>query len=111
MELISNLFLANLSIHKISKYDRSGFQKGWRARNTSQAGAEQVSKYFTNFPLFSSKYLDFLCWQEAHKIILNKEHLKKKGLEGILKLKQLKNSMNNNRIDFTWNHLNQFYLQ
>lgn len=65
--------------------------------------------YFNKFPLFSSKYLDFLSWAEAQKLITNKLHLTKNGPEGLDRIKSLKNTMNNNRSVFSWEHLNDFY--
>ena len=60
MQNIANLFLGTLSEIYLSKFDRSGKQKFFRARSTSKLGASKVINYFNKFPLFSSKYLDFL---------------------------------------------------
>lgn len=109
MEKIAKLFLADLGVTYLSKYDRSGKQPFWRARNSSKAGAKEVIKYFNKYPLFSSKHLDFLNWKEAHNLIEIKAHHKKYGLEGLNKIKYLKNSMNNKRTEFSWSHLNNFY--
>jgi hypothetical protein len=109
MQDIANLFLAQLGTVFLSTYDRLGKQKFVRARNVSQAGAQEVVNYFNKFPLFSSKYLDFLSWAEAQKLITNKLHLTKNGPEGLDRIKSLKNTMNNNRSVFSWEHLNDFY--
>jgi hypothetical protein len=109
MQDIANLFLGSLSEVYLSTYDRSGKQKFYRARNTNKLGAIEVIKYFNKFPLFSSKYLDFLAWEEAHNLILNKAHYKKNGLDGLNRIKHLKNNMNNNRTEFSWLHLNNFH--
>ena len=109
MQNIANLFLDKLSEIYLSKFYRSGKQKFYRARSTSKLGAIEVIKYFDKFPLFSSKYLDFLSWKEAHNLIVQNAHHKKYGLEGLTKIKNLKNSINNNRSEFSWLHLNQFY--
>lgn len=111
MQDIANLFVGILSTVYLSTYDRSGKQKFYRARNTSISGANEVVKYFTNYPLFSSKHLDFLNWTEAHNLIVNKAHHKKFGLNGLNRIKFLKNNMNNNRSDFTWSHLINFYTK
>lgn len=52
--------------------------------------------------LFSSKYLDFLNWEKAHNIIINKGH---KTLDGQSTITELKKSMNNKRTHFNWDHL------
>ena len=109
MQDIANLFLGSLSVIYLSTFDRTGKQKFFKARNTSKLGANEVIKYFNSYPLFSSKYLDFLAWEEAHNLILNKAHFQKSGLEGLNRIKTLKNSMNNNRKEFSWLHLNNFY--
>jgi hypothetical protein len=111
MITISLFILAKLGITHLSTYDRTGKQKAWRARNTSKAGASVVVNYFNLFPLFSSKYLDFLSWSEAYHLIQNKKHYNKAGLEGINRIEYLKNNMNNQRIYFNWDHLNNFYTR
>jgi hypothetical protein len=58
-----------------------------------------------NFPLLSSKNLDYLDWKKAFLIIVNKTHLTKNGRENIL---LFKNNMNSKRIYYNWNYLNTF---
>lgn len=111
MESIANLFLANLGITHLMKYDRSCKQKAWRVRNTSQAGAAEVVNYFIKYPLYSSKHLDFLSWREAHYLIINNAHYKNSELDGLNRIGILKISMNDNRSHFTWNHLSNFYTK
>ena len=88
MQNIAYLFLARVVF--LSTFDRSGKQQFFRVRNVSQAGAQEAVNYFNKFPLFSSKYLDFLSWAEAHKLITNKLHLTKNGPEGLDRIKSLK---------------------
>lgn len=78
MESISNVFICKLSLIKLSKFDRTGKQNAWRVKTSSKKGAIEVVKYFSNFPLFSSKHLDFLCWKEAQILIETKQHHSKK---------------------------------
>ena len=61
--------------------------------------------YLKEYPLYSSKFLDFLDWEKGFNIILNKEHKTDKGKESIIKLKK---GMNSSRKVFFWNHL-QFF--
>jgi hypothetical protein len=63
-----------------------------------------LNEYLINFPLFSSKYLDYLNWSKVLNIIINKEH--KKNINKIVKLK---GSMNSNRKYFNWDHLKNLY--
>lgn len=70
MNLIATNFLSNLKQINLSKFDRSGKQSAWRVRNSSKNGSKKVVNYFNKYPLFSSKYLNFLCWKEAHYLII-----------------------------------------
>jgi hypothetical protein len=68
METIASFLLANLGVIHLSKFNRTpsrrtyaakggtGKQSLWRARSNSQAGSQIVVNYFTQFPLFTSKY-------------------------------------------------------
>lgn len=62
-----------------------------------------VLDYFERFPLYSFKYLDYQNWAEAAKLILTNKHYSN---EGIVEIDSLKNSMNNKRTYFNWEHLN-----
>jgi hypothetical protein len=107
MQDIANLFLGTLSEIYLSKVDRSGKHNFYRAKSTSKLGEIEVIKYFNKFPLFSSKYLDF--YLGKHNLIVQNAHHKKYVLEGVNKITKLKNSINNNRSEYSWLHLNQFY--
>ena len=43
--------------------------------NSSQGGSQIVANYFTQFPLFSSKYLDFVGWKRLTLINMEKKDL------------------------------------
>jgi hypothetical protein len=62
-----------------------------------------IITYFEIFPLFSSKYLDYLDWKKAAELILSNKHYTE---EGIIEIIKLKNNMNRKRTIFNWNHLN-----
>jgi hypothetical protein len=111
METIASFLLANLSVMHLSKFNRTGKQLLWRARNSSQAGSQIVVNYFTQFPLFTSKYLDFVGWKKAHMLIMSKAHLNKYGEEGFNLIKTIKANNNKNRSLFTWHHLKDMYTR
>ena len=90
MQNIANLFLGSLSEVYLSKFDRSGKQKFYRAKTTSKLGANEVIQYFNRFPLFSSKYLDLLSWREAQNLKVQNAQHKKYDLFGVNKIKILK---------------------
>jgi len=50
----------------------------------------------------STKYINFIKWRKIYCMIQKKEHL---TLEGIEKIKKIKNSMNSNMKIFNWSHL------
>jgi hypothetical protein len=109
MNSIAINFLSNLSQTNLTKFNRSGKQLAWRVRNSSKKGSTEVVNYFDKYPLFSSKYLDYLCWKEAHYLIINNQHRKIAGASGIIRIKELKEQMNSKRTFFNWDHLNNFY--
>lgn len=58
--------------------------------------------YFNKYPLYSSKYLDYKYWEVVAKLRLNNEHYTEYGIS---KVELAKNSMNNSRTYFNWDHL------
>jgi len=130
MSIIAKFLLAKLSMVYISTYDRLGKQASWRAKSTSQRGSIVVVNYFSKYPLFNSKQLDFEDWSKCLHLILAKAHYKiaevkssdfdeeNKGLDGKVmintgaeKIKVIKSGMNRSRISFNWDHLNSFYTR
>lgn len=63
---------------------------------------KQVCVYFDKYPLFSSKFLNYLIWKQIHQMQQNSQHL---TLEGLELCKQLKSQINDKRICFNWQHL------
>lgn len=63
-----------------------------------------IINYFKNNLLFSSKYLDYKDWEKAAYLILEDNHFIE---ENVFRIEQLKNSMNNKRTYFNWDHLNK----
>lgn len=113
METTASFLLANLSVIHLSNFNRTltGKQLFWRARNSSQAGSQIVANYFTQFPLFSSKYLDFVGWKKAHMLIMSKAHFNKYGEEGFNLIKTIKANNNQKRTVFTWYRLKDMYTR
>lgn len=63
-------------------------------------------KYFNNYPLFSSKYLDYKDWEQVANLLINNQHL---TADGINRVELVRSRMNTKRIEFNWDHLNNFY--
>lgn len=76
----------------------------FRVRTTSLQGNLLVKSYFDNFPLYSTKYLNYLDWIKVLELFEAKEH--KENLKQIIKIKS---NMNDNRTVFNWDHLQNFY--
>ena len=78
----------------------------FRVRTLNLNANITLINYFTNYPLFSSKYLDFLVWKEVVDLIKIGDH---KNENGRNKIRELKSTINDSRTIFLWDHLNQFY--
>jgi hypothetical protein len=99
---------------KFSSYERERLntktnstytEKGYLVTVSTLASRMALINYFLEFPLLSSKHLDYLNWIEAHKLVSSKQY---RTVEGTAKLLELKSTMNNNRTSFNWDHLDSF---
>lgn len=61
-----------------------------------------IHNYFSKFSLFSSKYLDYICWRDAFLIRRNIPVLSQVDKQNII---NLKSQMNSQRTYFSWQHL------
>jgi hypothetical protein len=78
----------------------------YRVRTTSLKANNGLVNYLTEYPLFSSKYLNYKDWVEILDFFNKNEHTK---LESIKTIVEIKSKMNNKRTEFNWDHLNKFY--
>lgn len=78
----------------------------WCIHVSSRKGVKELINYFENFPLMGSKYLDYLNFKSVYELIEQNAHLTESGK---LKIYELKSKMNKARIEYTWNHLDNFY--
>ena len=69
---------------------------------TSPAKLAILINYLNQYSLFTSKYLNFQDFSNCVNMMLNKEHLTISGRE---KIPILKESMNNKRTYYNWDHL------
>lgn len=86
--------------------DYTYFEKGYLLTVNSLASRISLIDYFTEFPLLTSKRLDYLNWVEAHEIVGHKNY---RTVEGTTRLQELKSSMNSQRIYFNWEHLDELF--
>jgi hypothetical protein len=104
MEQISNFFKVNL---KIVNKERPLAGKGldqYLIRFSNLNTNLILIDYLEKYPLFSSKYLNYLDFKTVINLIKNKTHK-----ENNLFILNLKNNMNNKRTVFVWDHLQNFY--
>jgi len=64
-----------------------------------------ITSYLTKFPLMTSKYLNYLAFFKGLNYLG-----KRLTSEEILEVQALKNSMNNKRTEYVWDHLDNFYV-
>lgn len=76
----------------------------WISTNTYDSNNILID-YFNKYPLYGTKYLDYLDWCKIFNIIKNKEKEEKLDI-----IKNIKNNMNSKRTYFNWNHINNFHL-
>lgn len=78
----------------------------YRIRTTNLKGNIVLEDYFNKYPLFGTKYLDYIDWLEVLKIFKKGEHTNKSSIEKIISIKA---NMNEKRTIFIWDHLQNFY--
>ena len=76
----------------------------YRIRTTSLKGNLAVENYLVDFPLFGTKYLDFMDWLKVLDYFKSGQHY-----INIQHITDIKKNMNDNRTLFIWDHLQQFY--
>ena len=99
-------FLNVKIVSEIVRNKENYVETTYEVRTTKKESCELLINYLTTYPLFSSKYQDYLDWQKFHQIRVTKSY---KSIEGTSELISLKNSMNTKRIQFNWDTLENFY--
>jgi LAGLIDADG endonuclease len=78
----------------------------YRIRTSSLSNNLILIDYIKQYPLFSSKYLNYRDWLSIINIIKEGNHKNDKGKQHIA---FIRDGMNNKRRRFIWDHLNDFY--
>ena len=78
----------------------------YKVRTTSLKGNLILINYMENYPLFSSKYLNYQDWRKVLEYFENKNHTNPESIKTII---EIKSKMNNKRTEFNWDHLGKFY--
>lgn len=100
MLIISDYLNIELNIFKYSNYLK------YKIKTNKLKNNLKIVSYLENYPLFTSKYLNYLDWLLVLNIIINDKH---KTIEGRNQIYLIKEGMNNKRRNFNWNHLQYFY--
>ena len=103
MENIAKFLSTNLRIVTQKNRNRSYY----RIAGSSYLSRSIMIKYLTIYPLYSSKYLNYLDWIEASIIKTKNKVLSEEEKNIILNLKL---NMNNKRTKFAWDHLSKSKL-
>lgn len=81
-------------------------EKGYEIRTVKKESCTILIDYLSIYPLFSSKYLNYLNWVQIHDIRINKKY---KTIKYSNLLFSLKKTTNNLRTEYNWKHLDNFY--
>lgn len=100
---ISNFLNCSLKIRE----QKSTSNKYFILTASNKVSLKIILNYLEQYPLFSSKYLDYNDWKEIVLLIFQNEHLTN---ESIIKANFVKNHMNKKRTLFYWDHLNLLSL-
>ncbi len=98
--------LEKLLISKVKSIRTNSKNPEYRIRTTNLEGNYNLVSYLNEYPLFSSKYLNYLDWFQVLEYFKEKKHTK---IEYLLEIIKIKSKMNNKRTEFKWDHLNNFY--
>ena len=78
----------------------------YRIRTTNLKGNLVVVNYLTEYPLFGTKYSDYKDWAKVVELFNNSPFNHKLNMNYV---KQIKSGMNDKRIVYNWDHLQNFY--
>lgn len=95
MTKISEFLSCNIKLKRSNQY--------W-VRTSSYNSNKILVSYLSKFPIFGSKYLDYLSWHKVLNIMIKKEQAKK-----LEEINNIKNNMNYKRTYLNWDHLKNFY--
>lgn len=82
-------------------------EKSYLVRTNNYLSNKILIEYLNNFPLFSSKYLDYLNYKEVVPLFHPRLKHTSDNINIIIKNKS---EMNDSRTIFNWNHLKNFYV-
>ena len=84
-------------------------EKGYEIRTDRKESRIILINYLTKFPLYSSKYLDYLDWVQIIEL-QNRFRYKAKPIDYNNTIIDIKGNMNSLRKKFNWKHLDFFFI-
>jgi hypothetical protein len=102
------VFLSVNNLRIINRKRKNNFiELGYEIRTSKKESNKILINYLDNYPLYSSKFLDFINWKKIYEMKINKEY---KLIKGTNLLVNLKSSMNSIRTEFNWELLNNMWI-
>lgn len=99
---ILNQICLFLNCNLLTKTQKSTGNSYYTLAASSKVSLNIIINYFNNYPLYSSKFLDYKDWEQVAKLIINNQHLTD---EGINTVELVRSRMNTKRVYFNWDHL------
>lgn len=99
--------IANLLHTKVEYSIRKDKGETYLVRTNSYLSNSKIIEYLDKFPLFSSKYLDYLNYKQIVPLFNPRFKHTKENIQLVLKNKS---QMNDARTSFNWTHLKDFYI-
>lgn len=102
-------YLKVRSVRDVVRHRERGVYYSYVVETSSNLSHQILVSYLSKYPLFSSKYMNYLRWLEVHEMLLKKMHL---TLAGFQRCKEIKADFNTNLspANITWDHLANFYI-
>lgn len=96
---------------KVSSYQRkkAPYSLELTVKTQSIKNNEILINYLTKFPLWSSKFLNYTDWLTALELFKKVYNTSNKSDEVFNEIILIKERMNDNRVEFKWDHLQNFY--
>jgi len=98
--IIADWLKVTLVLRKVDKYSQ------FNITTSNTISNKILIEYLKSYPLFTSKYLNYMDWLQAYHLVNEKKH---KNPIIYNEIRILKSNMNSKRTKFSWEHLNKFY--
>jgi hypothetical protein len=93
-----------LNCNLLTRKQKSTGNEYYTLTASSKISLNIIISYLDKYPLFTSKYLDYLDWKKIVLLILDNIHYTE---DGLIKTDSVRDSMNRKRTYFNWDHLNK----